>query len=231
MTGQRPGPPLHILLVEDDAGIGRVLTNGLRDKGIELDWQRSGAPALQRLQESRFDAVILDLMLPDMSGFDLCLDIRAGGNTTPICMLTARDALEDKLEGFDAGADDYIGKPFSIDELAARLKALVRRSQQDPYQSSLSAGVLRIDLAARELRANDCKVALTRREFDVLVVLARNERKVVSREQLLQAVWGADRDVTPNTVDVYIGYLRRKLGEVKDAPGIDAVRGIGFKLC
>jgi DNA-binding response OmpR family regulator len=230
MTTSASGEPLRVLLVEDDAGIGRVITNGFRDRGIDLTWLRTGLPALQRLQAEPFDAVVLDLMLPDVDGFALCRELRAAGIDTPVCMLTARDALEDKLEGFELGADDYLTKPFAIDELVARLGALARRAPADPARAAICCGALRVDPAGREAAVNGVVLPLTRREFDVLALLVQGAHQVVSRERLLQVVWGAGREVTLNTVDVYVGYLRRKLGAVEGAPEIQSVRGIGFKL-
>jgi len=222
---------LSVLLVEDDAGIGRVIRNGLKQQGIELEWVRAGVPALERLRSSSYDAVILDLMLPDIDGFSLCREIRKAQNRVPICMLTARDALEDKLEGFEVGADDYLTKPFEVSELAARLGALVRRANREDSEAGNAFGTLRINPLAREATIGDVSLELTRREFDVLAHLTRHSQQVVSRSKLLEIAWGAEREVTLNTVDVYIGYLRRKLSEFAGAPQIKAVRGIGFKLC
>lgn len=222
---------IYVLLVEDDAGIGRVIRNGLKQHGIELDWVRTGTPALEKLKTSNYDAILLDLMLPDIDGFTLCQQLRDLGSRIPICMLTARDALEDKLEGFEVGADDYITKPFEISELAARIGALVRRAYQDDTESRLAFGTLEVNPLAREVTVGDVTLELTRREFDVLAHLTRHSQQVVSRSKLLEVAWGAEREVTLNTVDVYVGYLRRKLSECSDAPEIKTVRGIGFKLC
>ncbi|MEM8941841.1 MAG: response regulator transcription factor [Pseudomonadota bacterium] len=222
---------LHVLLVEDDAGIGRVVRNGLTDRSINVNWLRTGIPALALVEEEQFDVVILDLMLPDTDGFELCRQIREQGNQTPVLMLTARDELQDKLDGFDVGADDYLTKPFAIDELIARLLALGRRGSSTPKPAeALTVDTLRIDQAGREVTISGQPVDLTRREFDVLVELARKHGEVVSREQLLQAAWGSDGDMTLNVVDVYVGYLRRKFAALSDAPTIKTVRGIGFKL-
>lgn len=222
---------IYVLLVEDDAGIGRVIRNGLRNHNIQLEWVRAGTSALEMLKGSHFDAIVLDLMLPDIDGFELCRQIRDLGSKTPICMLTARDTLEDKLEGFEVGADDYITKPFEIDELVARLGALVRRNYQEPNETRIVFGSLEVNPLAREVTVGEVALELTRREFDVLSYLTRHSRQVVSRGKLLQVAWGSEREVTLNTVDVYVGYLRRKLSACSDAPEIKTVRGIGFKLC
>ena len=222
---------MRVLLVEDDAGTGRVIRNGFKSHGIELEWVRAGIQAIRSLRTGHYDAMILDLTLPDIDGLDLCRDLRGLGNSIPICMLTTRDTLEDKLQGFEVGADDYLTKPFELDELAARVRVMARGNQQDRHQSRVAFGPLLIDVLAREVHIGESALELTRREFDVLAYLARNAQQVVSREQLLQIAWGSEREVTLNTVDVYVGYLRRKLGVHADAPQIKTVRGIGFKLC
>lgn len=222
--------PVPVLLVEDDAGIGRVVRNGLRNHGIEIDWIRGGSGALEQLQEKPYAAIVLDLMLPDGDGFSICRELRARGVETPVCMLTARDALDDKLEGFDAGADDYLTKPFAIDELAARLRALFRRRPVDGQERQHTLGDLSLDLGTREARVAGGDLLLTRREFDTLAYLLVRAGRAVSREDLLDAVWEAERSVTPNSVDVYVGYLRKKLAAGGSKVRIEAVRGIGFKL-
>ncbi|MEO1082060.1 MAG: response regulator transcription factor, partial [Pseudomonadota bacterium] len=155
---------IYVLLVEDDAGIGRVIRNGLRNHSIQLEWVRAGTPALEMLKGSHFDAIVLDLMLPDIDGFELCRQIRDMGSRTPICMLTARDTLEDKLEGFEVGADDYITKPFEIDELVARLGALVRRNYQEHNETRIVFGSLEVNPLAREVTVGEVALELTRRE-------------------------------------------------------------------
>jgi len=223
-------PECRVLLVEDDAGIGRVVCRGLRNHAIEVDWIRSAAPVVDSLLARPYAAVVLDLMLPDRDGFSVCRELRERGVQTPICMLTARDALDDKLEGFDAGADDYLTKPFAIDELAARLRVLFRRHPQPAAPEVVTIGDLRMDTSTREVRISDRELLLTRREFDTLAFLALRAGRAVSREDLLDAVWQAERSVTSNSVDVYVGYLRKKLAAAGSAIRIEAVRGIGFKL-
>lgn len=221
---------MKILLIEDDAGIGRFVCNGLRSSGIEVDWIRGVTPAIQQVRTGGYAAVVLDLMLPDGDGFSLCREMRAIGLSIPVCMLTARDGLDDKLEGFGAGADDYLTKPFFIDELIARLKAMIRRDHNAVASSRIVVGSLVVDPVAREAVMAGNALDLTRREFDVLAYLAQNAGQAISRERLLVAAWGAGADVTPNTADVYIGYLRRKMKAASDVPTIATVRGIGFKL-
>lgn len=223
--------PPRVLLVEDDAGIGRVVCNGLRQHGIDVDWLRRGGEAGAMLSKSAYQAVILDLMLPDGDGFSICRSLRAQGFGLPVCMLTARDALDDKLEGFDAGADDYLTKPFAIDELVARLRALFRRHSASATPTRWELRDLLLDCRAREASVGARILTLTRREFDALAFLLRHAGEVVSRDRLLDAVWAADRSVTANTVDVYVGYLRKKLLALESTVRIEAVRGVGFKLC
>jgi DNA-binding response OmpR family regulator len=218
----------RVLLVEDDAGIGRVVRNGLANHAIEVDWLREGASVLRRVQEQHYDAVVLDLMLPDADGFSLCRELRQRGMDTPVCMLTARDELDDKLEGFDAGADDYLTKPFAVDELVARLRVLMRRVPRAPERFGF--GDLTLDAGTREVHIAEQELLLTPREFDILECLMASAERPVSREDLIEQVWQADRNVTSNSVDVYVGYLRKKLAGAESRVRIEAVRGIGFKL-
>lgn len=220
---------LNILLVEDDPGIGRFLHRGLQAEGYAVEWQTSGRRAASRLASGLFNAAILDLGLPDADGADLCREARANGVDLPICMLTARSALEDKLDGFRCGADDYLTKPFSFEELLARLGVMIRRGTTR-REDRLAVGELVLDIKARCARVEGQELTLSRREFDVLRCLARQAGQVVTRGQLLDDAWGADADVTENAVDVYIGYLRRHLAGFAQAPTIATVRGVGFAL-
>lgn len=221
---------MKILLVEDDPGIGRVVCDGLRAHAYDVEWLREGAQAITLLNSNSYSAVILDLMLPDKNGYDLCRNLRGHGIETPIIMLTARDGLDDKLEGFRAGADDYLTKPFSVEELIARIRAVLKRTSKPVQQTRIAYGGLEIDLLAHEVRKGHSTLNLTQREFDVLVCLARNSGHVVSRERLLQSAWGSDADITPNAIDVYVSYLRRKLKAAGERPAIVTVRGVGFRL-
>jgi DNA-binding response OmpR family regulator len=220
---------LKILLVEDDAAIARFIQRGLTAKGYQVEWQTLGARARPRLVSGQFAAAILDLGLPDADGSDLCREARADGATVPICMLTARAELEDKLAGFACGADDYLTKPFAMDELLARLAVMIHRAAARPV-TRITLGVLVIDPAGRSAELAGERLDLSRREFDLLHALARKEAEVATRAQLLDDVWGDKSEVTENTVDVYIGYLRRQLARSPAAPRIETVRGIGFVL-
>lgn len=219
----------RVLLVEDDAGIARVVRNGLAHHGMQVDWLRGAGEVAERLAGDGYAALILDLMLPDGDGYSLCRELKQRRVSTPVCMLTARDALDDKLEGFDAGADDYLTKPFAIDELAARLRVLMRRGAEAPPER-IEVRDLLLDRSAREAWVDGAELLLTPREFDILTFMATRTGRSVARESLLDAVWRTDRAVTPNSVDVYIGYLRKKLAAAGSALRIEAVRGVGFKL-
>lgn len=216
-------PRCRLLLVEDDTGIGRLLERGLAAEGYDVVWVRTLAAATEAARPGEHDLVLLDRMLPDGDGAAFCAAYRRLGHRAMICMLTARDALEDKLRGFDAGADDYITKPFEFEELLARLSALRRRAA--PMRPLPLA-----DEASRSLVFGAARVRLTQREWRIMRHLLANADRPVSRAELIEAGWGAERDVTANSVDVYVGYLRRKLAQLGSEARIEAVRGIGFAL-
>lgn len=220
---------MKILLVEDDAGIGRFASRGLASAGYEVDWLQTGADALKALAGQRYAAVILDLGLPDMDGLELCRRMRRQGGDAPVLMLTARETLTDKLDGFRAGADDYLPKPFAFEELLARLTVLARRGEALREQT-VAVGSLRVDLRGRQASCGGAPLTLSNREFEVLACLAQQPGEAVTRQDFLDRVWGADADFTQNTVDVYIGYLRRHLAGCSGAPRIETVRGVGFRL-
>jgi DNA-binding response OmpR family regulator len=219
---------MSVLLVEDDPGIGRFVSRGLAAEGFEVEWVRAGKAAQARVHAQAFDAAVLDLGLPDIDGFDLCRALRHDGVETPILMLTARDGLDDKLAGFQAGADDYLSKPFAFEELLARLNVLIRRGSGSAGFSQ--AGRLRLDLRARTATLAEAAVTLSPREFDVLACLVRAPGQPVSRRDILDRAWGDAAEVAENTVDVYVGYLRRRLAAVAARPVIETVRGVGFRL-
>ena len=229
----RDDPPadrgLNILLVEDDAGIGRFIHRGLEAQGYKVEWQTLARRARPRLASGMFDAAILDLGLPDADGAELCREARISGVDLPICMLTARTELEDKLEGFRCGADDYLTKPFAMEELLARLRVMIRRGAAQT-RTRMVTGNLTIDCAGRRATVASEALHLSRREFDLLACLARQAGQVMTRPQLLDEVWGEREDVTENTVDVYVGYLRRHLALHPGTPRIETVRGVGFVL-
>jgi len=223
---------LRVLLIEDDAGIARAVKAGLAGSGFDVDWARSSDSGIALLDAGTYSAIVLDVMLPDGDGFTFCRRLRVRGIDTPIIMLTARDTLEDKLAGFRSGADDYLTKPFAIDELALRLQALCRRGAAASHTPAdeIVIGNLVIRPLARALYVQEKSVALTRREFDVLLCLAQGASNVVSRQRLLHSAWHDDHQINLNTVDVYISYLRKKLTQACSTADIETVRGIGFKL-
>jgi DNA-binding response OmpR family regulator len=223
---------VSVLLIEDDAGIARVIQAGLAGSGFDVRWARSSSAGMTLIAAETYSAIVLDVMLPDGDGFTLCRQLRDRGIDMPIIMLTARDTLDDKLSGFRSGADDYLTKPFAIDELAMRLQALCRRSSvtSNAPTDEIVIGDLIIRPPARALYVQDRLVSLTRREFDVLLCLALSASKVVSRQQLLHSAWHDDHQINLNTVDVYISYLRKKLMQAGSVVDINTVRGIGFKL-
>lgn len=220
---------LKILLVEDDAAIARFIQRALAAEGYGVEWQTLAARARPRLASGQFAAAILDLGLPDGDGRDLCREARAAGADVPICMLTARTELDDKLTGFACGADDYLTKPFAIEELLARLAVMIHRAPVRAPQR-ITLGALVIDAAGRSAILAGEPLELSRREFDLLLALARQPGEVIARARLLDSVWGDKADITENTVDVYIGYLRRQLVRTPAAPRLETVRGIGFVL-
>jgi DNA-binding response OmpR family regulator len=228
-VAQAAGAGLRILLVEDDPGIGRFVHRGLTAEGYAVEWQTLGRRAQSRLASGQFHAAILDLGLPDADGADLCREARARGNDLPICMLTARAELEDRLDGFRCGADDYLTKPFSFDELLARLNVMIRRSAVQSQDRIVLDGLV-VDVRGRSARVDEVSLPLSRREFDLLHCLARQAGQVVTRGQILDEVWGQDAEVTENAVDVYVGYLRKHLIRHDGAPDLSTVRGVGFLL-
>ncbi|MEL6577357.1 MAG: response regulator transcription factor [Pseudomonadota bacterium] len=214
---------LRLLLVEDDTGIGRMLERGLAAEGYRVDWVRDLASATEAARGEVHDLVVLDRMLPDGDGAAFCRALRRFGSRAPVCMLTARDTLEDKLAGFDAGADDYLTKPFELDELLARLAALARRVPEQRLEPVL-------DREGRTLLLGPERVRFTPREWPLLVHLFDRPGETVSRKELIEEAWQRDGDVTENSVDVYVGYLRRKLGAANVPLRIETVRGEGYVL-
>jgi two-component system, OmpR family, response regulator len=220
---------MRLLVVEDDAKLLAALERGLQREGYAVDGARSGPEALERAGACDYDVVVLDVMLPGLDGFSVCQALRHYDRWVPVLMLTARGAVRDRISGLDAGADDYLVKPFDFGELLARLRALIRRGPSE-RPLVVTVGDLVVNPGAHLVTRGGRPVDLTAREFAVLEVLARNAGQVVSRSQLLERVWDEDYTGSTNIVDVYVGHLRRKL----DRPGgrslIRTVRGIGFVM-
>jgi DNA-binding response OmpR family regulator len=216
---------MRILLAEDDPLLGDGLQSGLRQLGLQVDWVRDGEAAQRELRSGAYAAAVLDLGLPKRDGMDVLASVRQLGAHTPILVLTARDAIPDRVRGLDLGADDYIVKPVDLHELAARLRALVRRAHGQPQEEINVRGIV-LDPAARIVRKDGQPVVLPAREFDLLHALMLNAGRVLSREQLEQHLYSWGREVESNAVEVHVHHLRRKLG-----PGlIQTVRGIGYTI-
>jgi DNA-binding response OmpR family regulator len=218
---------MKLLLVEDDNGIGQFIVRGLKGAGHMVDWVVHGRGAASRASQTNYDAIILDLMLPDVAGIDVCAELRRQERPTPILILSACDQIDQKVSGLDAGADDYMTKPFEFNELLARLRALQRRTQSESRKNNLNAGSLMLDRDAHNVWLGKQSIDLTPREFRLLEHLLENKNRAVTRNSILAKVWGVDADVNDNTVDVYIGYLRKKLNLAEQ---LVTVRGVGFKL-
>ena len=218
---------MRILVVEDDAALARGLTGFLRAEGWTVDHVEDGEAAIAEISEEPYSAVVLDVGLPDIDGFEVLRRLRRGGVRTPVLMLTARDAVRDRIAGLDLGADDYMLKPFELSELAARIRALARRGGGDPAPL-LTIGALAVDRSAGRASVGDRVLDLRPREWTVLMVLAGAAGQVVDRRALSGQVFGHDDEVAPNALDVHVGRLRRKL--LPDGPDIRTVRGRGFVL-
>jgi two-component system, OmpR family, response regulator len=220
---------LRLLLVEDDAKLARAVGRGLRHEGYAVDVVGDGDAALMQAAVWDYDAIVLDVMLPNREGFEVCRTLRERECWAPILMLTAREQLGDRIRGLDVGADDYLIKPFDFGELLARLRALVRRAPaQRPVR--LEVGDLVVDPATHEVARAGVSVALTAREFAVLEYLARHAGEAVTRASLLDHVWDEHFQGSTNIVDVYVGYLRRKLEQPFGRPLIRTIRGVGYAL-
>jgi DNA-binding response OmpR family regulator len=218
-----------ILVIEDEPGIVDFLERGLRAMGFEVKSAQDGITGTDRALNDDVDLVVLDLMLPGRDGLEILRDLRLAKPELPVIVLTARGELDDRITGLDSGAADYLVKPFSLGELAARIRAQLRQASQAPGAKMRGADI-EIDMMTREVRRSGELVRLSTTEFELLTYLLRNRGKVLSREQILRAVWGYDHDPGTNVVDVYIGYLRRKLRRDGGEPPIVTVRSIGYRF-
>jgi len=220
---------VRVLVVEDEVKMAGLLKRGLEEEGYAVDMSGTGLDALWLASENPYDAVVLDIMLPDMDGFEVCRSLRAAGRWSPVLMLTARDGVPDRVSGLDAGADDYLTKPFSFAELLARLRALVRRgaTERPPF---LSVGDLTLDPATRRVSRADTQVELTAKEFALLEYFMRHPGEVLSRTRLIEHVWDFAYEGDSNVVDVYVRYLREKVDRPFGSSSIETVRGAGYRL-
>jgi DNA-binding response OmpR family regulator len=222
----------RILLIEDEKNLARFIELELKHEGYFVSLAYDGRTGLNLALHEEWDVILLDIMLPEINGTEVCRLIRQVKNT-PIIMLTARDTLLDRVSGLDNGADDYLPKPFAIEELFARMRALIRRAedqQKNDPKSFLSFGDLLVDLDARIVKKNGQIIELTKREFDLLVTFMRNQNRVLTREVLLEQVWGYDTEVETNVVDVYVRYLRNKIDHSGECSLIQTLRGTGYVM-
>jgi DNA-binding response OmpR family regulator len=221
---------VHILVVEDEKRLANLVRRALEEEGHVVDTSYDGAEALDMATGTDYDLIVLDIMLPHMDGIEIARRLRTEGKQTRILMLTARDAVEDRVTGLESGADDYLVKPFSFAELVARVKALSRRQVQAQTEEELVTGELVLDLARREARRNSHTIELTAKEFQLLEYMMRNSGRVLTRTQILDHVWGYNFDSFSNVVDIYVHYLRNKVDRDFPTPMIKTVRGVGYKL-
>jgi len=220
---------MRLLVVEDAQKMSSVLQRAFREDGYAVDVEARGIEAVWRASETEFDAIVLDVGLPDISGFQVCRELRDRGRWMPILMLTAKDAVHDLVQGLDCGADDYVTKPFELDELRARMRALIRRAPV-PRPTKLAVGDLVLDPGTRTVRRGDSDIGLSTREFSILQVLMRHAGQVLSRPQILEHVWDGSRDSDSNIVDVYMRLLRDKIDRPFGLSTIQTVRGAGYLL-
>ncbi|MDQ7841475.1 MAG: response regulator transcription factor [bacterium] len=222
---------MHILIVEDDQRLGRLLQRVLTEERHAVDLAHSGERGLDLALSGGYDLVVLDLMLPDLDGVEVCRRLRAEGIGTPVLMLTARGTVEDRVAGLNAGADDYLVKPFAMAELLARVNALLRRRDRPAeIPTVIEVADLTLDLLRREVRRDGRVIELTPKEFALLEYLMRNSGTALSRTQIIDHVWRYDMDAVSNVVDIYIHYLRGKIDRNSKRPLIKTVRGVGYKI-
>lgn len=219
----------HLLLVEDEPDVASFVQQGLEEEGYEVHWVQDGRRGLEYIQQKPVDLVLLDIRLPDLSGIEVCERLRLHQPTLPIMMLTALDAVEDRVKGLRAGADDYLPKPFAFDELLARIEALLRRVEQTAETDVLRDGPLKVDPAAKTCTYDGEEVSLTPTEFDLLTYLMARRGQALSRDAIHRDVWGHEFERGTNLIDVYVNYVRRKLDEVGCPSPIETVRGVGYR--
>ncbi|HTX46503.1 MAG TPA: response regulator transcription factor [Solirubrobacteraceae bacterium] len=220
---------MRVLVVDDETKLANLLQRRLRREGLGVDVAGSGEDALMRATATEYDAIVLDLMLPGLDGFETCRRLRAEGVWAPTLMLTARNEVENRVRGLDSGADDYLVKPFSVDELLARLRALTRRGQP-PRPTVLQVGDLRLDPASRRAWRGTAELPLTGREFSLLEVFMRRPGEVLGRFELLEHVWDNSYENRSNVIEVYVGYLRDKVDRPFGRRSLETVRGAGYRL-
>lgn len=221
---------MRILVVDDEPALRESVARSLRFEGYVVDTAADGVEALEKLPDVRPDALVVDVMMPRLDGVEVCRRVRDNDDRTPILLLTARDSVQDRVRGLDAGADDYLVKPFALEELLARLRAMLRRGSGPSGEPPLVVGDLRIDPQTWTVTRGGRKLTLTRTEFNLLEYLARHREQVLTRGQLYEGVWGWDLEGSSNSVDVFIGYLRKKLEADGELRLLHTVRGVGYVL-
>jgi two-component system OmpR family response regulator len=220
---------MRLLIVEDDLRMAELLQRGLAAEGMSVRVERTGQDGLSAAQEAEFDAAVLDVMLPDVDGFEICRRLRGAGVWTPVLLLTARAEIEDRVAGLDGGADDYLAKPFAFDELLARLRALARRGPVE-RPAVLTVGDLRLDPAGHEVWRGETPIDLSARELALLETFMRRPGRVLSRGWLLEHAWPDHMEERSNVVEVYVGYLRDKVDRPFGVRSIETVRGLGYRI-
>lgn len=221
---------MHVLLAEDDVKLGRLTKYMLEQNKIQTEWVQRGDEIYDYAMYDDYDVLVLDWMLPGLSGVDACRRLRNAGYQKAILLLTARDSVEDRVTGLDAGADDYLIKPFEFAELLARLRALGRRSSKKLQQDVVVVGDLSIDRTSKVLKKGEQVIQLSPREFQILDLLVHNSGIVVPREIILDRIWGLESDISSNNIDSYVKLIRKKLDQAECQVSIDTVRGVGYKL-
>lgn len=220
---------MNVLFVEDEAKIANFVRAGLKEQGFVVDYCDNGDEGYLRALDNEYDAIILDIMVPGKDGLSILKQLRREGRNVPVILLTARNELDDRLEGLNLGADDYIAKPFFVEELAARIHAVVRRSVGD-RQNLLVVGPIKLDRITREVTCNQKAIELTSREFNLLEYLMRSPGRVFTRTQILEHVWGYDFNPNTNVVDVSIQRIRKKIDSINEASWIESIRGVGYRF-
>ena len=220
---------MRLLVVEDEEEMGRLIARGLEAEGYDVDVVDNGVDGLISAGSAAYSAAVVDVMLPGMSGFEFCRHLRSQSGTLPILLLTARDAIDDRVKGLDAGADDYLTKPFAFAELTARIRALLRRENAAP-KLTLTVGPLVVDSQSRRALIDKTALSLSPKEFDLLRLLAVKQGQILTRSEILDEVWGKTENIDANVVDQYVSYLRRKLDPIGSDVSIATRRGIGYGL-
>ncbi|OCQ97095.1 DNA-binding response regulator [Nostoc sp. MBR 210] len=220
---------MNVLFVEDEAKIANFVRAGLKEQGFVVDYCDNGDEGYLRAMDNEYDAIILDIMVPGKDGLSILKQLRREGRNAPVILLTARNELDDRLAGLNLGADDYIAKPFFVEELAARIHAVVRRSVGD-RQNLLTVGLIKLDRITREVTCNQRAIELTSREFNLLEYLMRSPGRVFTRTQILEHIWGYDFNPNTNVVDVCIQRIRKKIEPIDETNWIESIRGVGYRF-